>query len=314
MLGRRADQLYWMARYTERAENMARLLDVTYRMSLIPQPDDARRSAWESALLVAGDAEAFAETHDDVTRRNVFGHIALDPDHPNSIYACIWLARENARALRAAIPTEMWECLNAAWLEIQEMTPASLAVEGYRGFFDWVKERMILFRGTAEGTMMRDEGYGFAQLGWDLERADNTARLLDSKYHILLPESEDVGGAVDYYQWGAVLRSVGAFRAYHRIYRDVVTPYRVAELLTLRRDMPRSLRACFERVEDTLQELRGDTADQECGRLAGQIHARLRFGRMGEIFRSGLHEFLIEFLDSNRALGEQIERDFMMIQ
>jgi len=314
MLGRRADQLYWMARYIERAENAARLLDVSYRMSLIPQSGDARRSAWETLLVVVGSAKDFSQTHGDPTRQNVIGYVALDPDLSNSIFSSIRAARENARALRATIPTEMWECLNGAWLDLQEMTPDSLAARGYRNFFDWVKERMILFRGTAEGTMMRDEGYAFAQLGWDIERADNTARLLDSKYHVLLPESEDVGGAVDYYQWGALLRSLGAFRAYHRVYRDIVKPHRVAELLVLRHDMPRSLRACFDRIVDTLDGVSGRTDNQECQRLAGQLHARLRYGRMDEIFSAGLHEFLIEFMKSTHALGQQIQRDFMMIQ
>lgn len=314
MLGRRADQLYWMARYTERAENTARILDVTYGMSLVPQPADAQRSAWQSALNVAGDAEAFAASYGDASRGAVIRYLTVDRENPSSIFSSLRAARENARALRAAIPTEMWESLNATWLELQEISEDRLSVWGYRGFFDWIKERTILFKGIADGTMVHDEAYAFAQLGWNIERADSTARLLDSKYHILLPRTEGVGGAIDYYQWGAVLRSVGAFRAYHRIYRDQILPYRVAELLVLRRDLPRSLRACFDRIGGTLDQLCEGRIEPECRRRAGQIHARLRYGRIDEIFNTGLHEFLVEFIGSNASLGSQIQRDFMMVQ
>lgn len=314
MLGRRADQIYWMARYTERAENTARILDVTYRMSLIPQAREAQLSAWQSAVRIAGDPDLYAETYGEISRAHAVRHLALDADHSSSIFSSISAARENARALRATIPTEMWESLNTTWLEIQEIGEDSLTARGHQSFFDWVKERMILFRGVAEGTMVRNEGYAFAELGWNLERADNTARLLDSKYHILLPTLEEVGGAVDYYQWGAVLRSVGAFRAYHKIYHDVVTPYRVAELLILRRDLPRSLRTCVEQMVEILEEMSAAGGDKECQRIVGRIYARLRYGKIEEIFDSGLHEFLIQFIEDNAGLGTQIERDFMMIQ
>lgn len=313
MLGRTADQLYWMARYVERAENMVRLIDVGHRMALLDMRGAEQASVWLSALEVSGDAEAYAARYGEVTGAGVIRYLALDPDCRSSIYASIRAARENARALRATITTEMWESLNTTWIEICDVEEARIAERGYREFFDWVKNRALLFRGVADSTMLRDESYAFLDLGLALERADNTARLLDSKYHVLLPHDENVGGSVDYYQWGALLRSVSAFRAYHRIYSDIIRPVRVAELLLLRRDMPRSLNSCFERITRSLDGLCRDRP-RECQRIAGEMHARLRFGRIDEIFQRGLHEFLTEFLERNAELGLQIESDFMMLQ
>ena len=313
MLGRVADQLYWMARYSERAENMARILDVADRMSLTPQDDNTRITAWYSALEVAGAQEGYAESHGEVSGSNVLHYMALDQDNPSSIFSSIRAARENARALRGTITTEMFEAINATWLELRAMDEMVLSAAGRRVFFDWVKERAHLFRGVAEGTMLRDEAMMFMDIGLDIERADSTARLLDSKYHILLPSAEDVGGALDYYQWGALLRSLSAFRAYHKIYRDRVSAIRVAELIILNAEMPRSLRCCYDRLVDTLEILCGDDAP-ECQRLTGRLHAWLRFRRIDEIFEQGLHEFLTDFIEGNADVGQQIARDFMMVR
>ena len=239
-------------------------------------------------------------------------YLAFDPDFPSSIFSSIRSARENARALRATITTEMWECLNTTWLEIRDLDPNTAVDDGLSDFFDWVKDRALLFRGVTNSTMLRDESYAFLDLGLAIERGDNTVRLLDAKYHVLLPKDEIVGGSVDYYQWGALLRSLSAFRAYHKIYSDVIRPHRVAELLLLRRDMPRSLTSCFERINARLDGLCRDRP-RECQRIAGELHARLRYGRIDEIFQRGLHEFLIEFLDRNAGLGLRIEQDFMML-
>jgi uncharacterized alpha-E superfamily protein len=313
VLGRTADQLYWTARYVERAENMARMIDIGYRMALLDVPGVPLESGWASTLEVAGDPEGYAERYGEVTGPNVIRYLTLDPDYPSSIYSSIRAARENARALRATVTTEMWESLNTTWLELRDMDETRLEEAGFRDFFDWVKERALLFRGITNSTMLRDESYAFLELGLSIERSDNTARLLDSKYHILLPSDEGVGGSVDYYQWGALLRSVSAFRAYHKIYSDVVRPYRVAELLLLRRDMPRSLISCFEQITVTLDALCRDRP-RECQRIAGEMYARLRYGRIDEIFQRGLHEFLTDFVERNADLGLQIEYDFMMLQ
>lgn len=312
MLSRTADQLYWMARYVERAENIARILDVSYRMSLMPGGAREGTSIWGSALEISGRMEDYVETYGEITGPKVIHYMALDPENPTGIYACIQAARENARALRGTITTEMWESLNGTWLQLRDTDHAAFAGGGYRDFFDWVKERSHLFHGVIGGTLIVDESYHFLQLGGGIERADNTARLLDSKYHVLLPSVADVGGAVDYYHWGAVLRSVSAFRAYHRIYSNVITPNRVAELLVLRHDMPRSLHACLDRIATNLEPLCGGRG-YECQRMAGEIHAKLHFGRISEILEVGLHEFLTDFIERNRAVATQIQRDFLMI-
>jgi uncharacterized alpha-E superfamily protein len=313
MLGRVADQLYWMARYSERAENMTRILDVAHRMTLTPQSDATRQSAWLSALEVAGVTGGYEENHGDINSADVLYFLALDPENPSSIYSSVQATRENARALRGTITTEMFESINATWLELQSIETSVLSGAGRRPFFDWVKERTHLFRGVAQGTMLHDEATHFMNIGLYIERAGSTARLLDSKYHVLLPEAEEVGGAVDYYQWGALLRSLSAFRAYHKIYRDRISAARVAELIVLNPSMPRSMRFCYDQVAEILEELCGTTAP-ECQRIAGKLHSWLRYRRIDEIFDSGLHEFLTEFIVGNAEVGQQLEFDFMMVR
>lgn len=311
MLSRTADNLYWMSRYVERAENTARMLDVSYRMSLLPSAVDSAELHWRPIVQIAPDPEGFDETYGDLTPGKVIDYMSLDPKNPSSIYSSIALARENARAERTAVSSEMWESLNATWLEIQHLKSTDLKKWGFRSFFEWVKERSHLFRGVSVGTMFRDDPFHFIRLGTFLERADNTARLLDVKYHVLLPSTEKVGGSVDYFQWGALLRSVSAFRAYRKRYHDAIFPWKVAELLILDEDMPRSLHHCYTMLTATLNLL---AADQrlECQRLAGQIYADLRFGKIDSIFRSGLHEFLMDFVARSNELTIQLQRDFMM--
>jgi uncharacterized alpha-E superfamily protein len=206
----------------------------------------------------------------------------------------------------------MWESLNATWLEIRDADGQGVRSRDHRDLFDWVKERAHLFRGVTNGTMLQDDSFEFTRLGWYVERAGYTARLLDSKYHILLPSAEEVGGAVDYYQWGALLRSVSAFRAYHKIYSNVITPRRVAELLIMQADMPRSLHSCLNQITASLDQL-CDRCPFECRRLAGELHARIAYGSMKGIFDRGLHEFLTEFIEDCSDLGDQIQRDFLML-
>ena len=313
MLSRAADNLYWMARYIERAENMARILDVAYRMSLLPGDAARSNTEWESAIIIAGCEEPFAARGGEMDADSVIAYLALEPANPSCIRASLQAARENARAMRAQITNEMWESLNATWLDVRDLDYASLGERGLRAFFDWVKERSHLFRGVAYGTMQRDEAFRFVMLGEFLERADATARILDVKYHVLLPSPQDVGGAVDYYQWAALLRSVSAFRAYRKIYRDAITPLRVAELLILREDLPRSLLACMIEIEGVLTYLRQLYGrDYTSTRLAASMCSRLRYGSMEAIFRQGLHEYLTETIDRNIELGNTIAKDFMM--
>jgi uncharacterized alpha-E superfamily protein len=235
----------------------------------------------------------------------------FDSSNGSSIYSSLQLARENARAQRGAITMEMWEGLNETWLQMRSKTFVDITARGISAFFDWVKDRSHLFRGITFGTMVRDEGYHFIRLGTFLERADNTARILDVKYHTLLPSVQDVGGAVDYYQWSALLRSVSALSSYRKIYRDVITPIRVAELLILRDDVPRSLHACMNAIYEILPVL-CDENQREPERLAGEIHAQLHYGKTDLIFERGLHEYLMEFLNKIGALNVELNKHFLV--
>ena len=309
MLSRVASNLYWMSRYVERAENTARVLDVTWRMSLLVKDPALQGQEWLAPLNITGTLFPFSGRHDEVCAREVLHFMALDPENPSSIYACARHARENARAVRGSITSEMWEVLNSTWLEMQQVDEERVEARGISAFFDWVKERSHLFRGVTFGTMHRDDAYDFARMGTHMERADSTARILDVKYHILLPSVKDVGGAVDYYQWSAVLRSVSAFEAYRKVYRDVITPLKLAELLILRGDIPRSLRFCLKQVCDSLGRVQ-NAQSGETVRAAGKILSGLEQERISEIFAGGLHEYLTDFLDSMMELSQDIQGSF----
>jgi uncharacterized alpha-E superfamily protein len=315
MLSRTANELYWMARHIERAENTARLLDVTYRTSLMPyevhETGLAWADPWSVPLVTLGLATAYYQRHPQLTAENALRFMILDPANASSIYECLRTARESARAVRGAITSEMYEDLNSAWIEMRSYDYERIQANGVSDFLDWVKMRSHLFRGVTFGTMLRDEAYHFIRLGTHMERADNTARILDTKYHILLPSIEDVGGAVDYYQWASLLQSLSGFEAYRKIYSDVIAPRRIAELLILRDDMPRSLHSCMNFIHDTLGIL-CDEQTREVERKAGELHARLHYGRTNDIMEFGLHEYLMEFLERISELGADVSRAFLV--
>ncbi|MFN9488539.1 MAG: alpha-E domain-containing protein [Betaproteobacteria bacterium] len=316
MLSRQANNLYWMSRQIERAENTARLLDVTYRMSLLPYriTDSAQAWAepWALPLIINGLASTYYERHPGpLAVDKVLHFMLLDGSNPSSIFSLMHSARENGRSMRGIITVEMYEDLNAMWLELRSRGEEALAQGNLNEFFEWIKVQSHQFRGVTFGTMLRDEAYQFIRLGTFMERADNTARLLDVKYHLLLPSAADVGGAVDYYQWSALLRSVSALSSFRRIYRDQITPRRVAELLILRADLPRSLHACMNEIYEILQDLcRNDTMEPE--RLAGELHAQFHYGRVEKIMTAGLHEYLMDFLDKLNQLHNEMNSHFLM--
>ena len=309
MLSRTADHLYWMARYTERAENIARMLDVNYQMSLLPQGGDVMEQSWIATLSISDLMDAYQKKHDTVTPAKALAFMAFDRDNPSSIYSCLAAARENARAVRGTLTSEAWETLNSTWIDMRKaVTRYSLGAE-IADFFEWVKYRSHLARGVIQGTMLRDEAYHFTWLGTYLERADNTARILDVKYHVLRPQGHEE--TTDFYQWGALLRSVSAFENYRKVYRDVITPERVAELLILHRDLPRSLHFCLNGVVKNL-EMVANRHSGETLRQAGILHARLHYARVGDILEQGLHNWLTDFMDSIYQIGDGISRDFLV--
>lgn len=310
MLSRTADHLFWMARYTERAENMARMLDVNMQTQLLPQSAEAAEQGWRAVLGISELQPVFDEKYGLLTRKDVIDFLVRDPDNSSSIAACLTHARENARAVRGTLTTEVWETQNTTWLEMNHLLRDGLLERDPGEFFEWVKHRSHLSRGVTIGTMLKDESFYFIRLGTFLERADNTARLIDVKFHGAdrqLMTATDM----DFYHWAAVLRSVSAFETYRKAYRDVITPERVAELLILRGDMPRSLMACLAEVVNNLEQVRNDVS-RETERFAGRLHADLQFNSIEDIMQHGLHDFLTDFLEQIYELGNRVSRDFLL--
>jgi uncharacterized alpha-E superfamily protein len=313
MLSRTADSLYWLARYMERAENIARIVMVGHRMSSLTRSLENSGNEWHSTLLAAGCEPEFFKKHAEASPAPVIDYLVRDPDNPSSIYSCLETARRNARAVRTALTVDMWDALNETWHQARGGNRFDAAAD-LPALLDWVKERSLLFAGAYANTMLRNDAFYFTRLGTFVERADNTARILDVKYHVLLPRHEGVGGALDYYHWQAILRSVSALRSYHWIYQDRLKPWLVAELMLLRPEMPRSLLSCHEQIVRHLELLADAYGGKrgECHRIAGELHARLRFGRIQDIFQSGLHEFLTDFIDRSVTLGNEISALYLM--
>ena len=311
MLGRTAASLYWMSRYIERAENIARLTEVGYRISLTPDIGIGHREDWKSTLIAAGSYESYLERHSEIKPEKVKHFLLFDRDNPSSVRSCLETARNNARAVRTALTREMWEALNSTYIDFASVRPADLGSGKLPEFLDWVRQRSALFRGSMLGTLLRDEGFHFSQLGAFIERADNTARILDVKYYVLLPTNETVGGDIDAFQWETILRSVSAHRSYRHVYKDRYRPWNVAEFLILRPEMPRSFCFCYGWIERSLEGL-SDIIGAKTASLieANAILKDLKTGNMDAIFQSGLHEFLTEFLKRNNAVSADIANDF----
>lgn len=311
MLSRTADHLYWMARYMERAENLARILDVHHRMSLLPQSESKIQRQWTATLDIMGLLEPYRASHESVSQDAVMQFMMFDRSNLSSIVSCLRAARENAHAVRGTLTSELWEAINGTWLKVRDFDSQRLDETGVSEFFEWVKYRSHLSRGVTVGTMLRDEAFHFTRLGTFIERGDSTVRLLDVKYHLLLNDGSAPESAADYYQWSALLHSVSAFEIYRRVYRDMITPMRVAELLLLRPDMPRSLLYCMREVYGLVQAVANDRS-AETERRAGEFEASLRFGRIEEVFRVGLHDYLDQALDRILDIGSRIGKDFLV--
>ena len=315
MLSRTADHLFWMSRYTERAENTARMLDVNYQTSLLPQSDAVAMVGWQGLLSISELASVYKTRHGEINVRSVMDFMVKDESNPSSIVSCLNAARENARAVRGTLTTEVWETQNQTWLEVRRMIKAGEFERDPAQFFEWVKFRSHLSRGVTLGTMLMDEALYFMRLGTFLERADNTARLVDVKFHAV--QSDFYGAAsekdqeYDFYHWSAILRSVSGFEVYRKVYRDVIRPERVAELLILRPDMPRSLHASLNEVVKNLALVANEQSG-ETHRRAGKLCAELKYGRIDEILATGLHAYLTQFLDRVNDLGMHISRDFLV--
>jgi len=315
MLSRTADHLFWMSRYMERAENTARMLDVNYQTSLLPQSAAVTEQGWRGLLSISELSGDYATRYGEIDARKVMDFMLRDERNPSSILCCLRAARENARAVRGALTTEVWETTNHTWLEFNSLLRERSFERDPSAMFEWVKFRSHLSRGVQVGTMLQDEALHFVRIGTFLERADNTARLLDVKFHAV--ESDFYGAAdakdieYDFYHWSAILRSVSGFEVYRKVYRNVIQPEKVAELLILRPDMPRSLAACTNEVIANLGLVANDQSSETL-RRAGRLRADLEYGRIDEILATGLHAYLTQFLDRVGDLGVGISRDFLV--
>jgi uncharacterized alpha-E superfamily protein len=310
MLSRTADHLYWMSRYIERAESLARLVDAHYRMSLLPHSPAALAQSLSSTMTALQVQDAYKEKHPNIEPRAVFEFVSLDREFSGSIISCLRAARENARAVRGSLTSELWETLNSTWLDARALIARSATDPDIGQFVEWVKERSHLTRGVTIGTMLRDEAFHFTRIGTFLERADSTARILTAHQSDLKPGA-DAGSVPDPFEWSVLLRALSAFEVYRRVYRDVITPVRVAQLLILRDDMPRSLLRCCKEVYANLKSVTNEHS-AETERRAGEMHAMLHFTRMEDILAAGLPEFLEHFLAKVRDLGDRIASDFLV--
>ena len=308
MLSRTAGNLYWVGRYIERADFLSRLIEATLRLSSLPQSYGGATNAWESALSAAWMTASYKERGLAIEEDRVVAFLAVDPENPSSIRRCIEAARANARSVRTALTLEAWEAINGAWLEMQKFGTKPVDREALVALLEMVKAAMQSFDGAAHRTMLRGDAYWFIRLGSAMERADNTARVLDVKYHLLLPRGETVGGSLDYFQWTTILRTVSALTAYRWVYRDSVKPWLVADLLILNQQIPRSLASCYGDVLRYLDLLAVAAGGRRgpAHRMASAEHARLKSLRIEGIFKDGLHEFLTDFIGSNNRLGDSI--------
>ena len=308
MLSRAAASLFWMARYLERAESMARLLDVSLTTALMDVPED-REEQLLAPLTIIGVHDNYRERYDSINAQHLINFLLLDDSHYDSVFSCIRAARENAHHVRGNLSADVWESINAAWLDIKSIQTQGITENNVSRFFDWIKERSHQFRGASYGTLLRGDAFRFLRLGTFIERADKTARILDVHHHLSdEPAQQDVGRA--FFEWAALLHSLGAFEAYQAIYADQIEADHVAELLILNPYLPRSLRACLHEIAELLAQIEGNSG-RASKRLATSLAANLRYGDMAYIHERGLHAYLTDFLGRINQIAEQINIDYM---
>ena len=313
MLGRTASALFWMARYLERFENTARLIDAGFRMSLTRAR--SARSEWESVLTTAGVRDLYLQKHDAFGTGQVTAFCLASRDNPSSVFNSIAAARENARMARTALTRDVWEAVNATWLMCKQEVDKGAYESDLPEVLSVIRQQAALIRGMINGTMLRNEIYRFVKLGSLIERADNTARILDTKYYVLLPSSASVGSSLDRVQWEMILRSASAERSFHWLYGGDIEPAAIVDFLIQDVRLPRSIAYCYDGIVDILEGLAREydrrTASQD---MAARHEAHITTSTSDAIIGSGLHEFLIDFIGRNAALSQQIEADYRFTQ
>ncbi len=311
MLGRNAQNLFWLSRYIERAENMARLLEVGYRMSLTSRREGGASEHLVSMMQAAEVDEEFNKKHKVADVAAVSHFMLFDTDNPSSVGTCLTAARTNARSVRTALTSDVWETINSAYLEFSQLRPGDVTGGRLTELLQWVKQVSHQYRGALLSTILRDDGYAFSQLGNFVERADNTARILDMKYYVLLPRATLVGGDVDIQQWTLILRAASAHRSYQHVYHDRYKAWNIADYLILRPEMPRSLMFCLDwinRTVDMLETIYGTRT--ETHDAVAEVTAMLEDNNMDRIFAYGLHEFLTEFIARNNRITETLSKSY----
>jgi uncharacterized alpha-E superfamily protein len=311
MLGRTASDLYWLSRYVERAENMARLVEVGYRIVLLPREGEGYHEEWRSTLESAGCLPGYVEKHGALQTRNVIDYMLFDVGNPSSVASCLSAARGNGRAQRTGLTRDMWQTLNSAWLEFSAIRPGSVTSNKLPELLDWVRSRSALYRGSLLNTILRNDTFYFSQLGTFIERADSTARILDVKYYHLLPSAEMVGGGQDNFQWAAILRSVSAHRSYRWVYKDTYKAVNIAQYLLLNSQMPRSLRASYDALAVALSDLEVYYGTRlPCHTTVQATRDVLIESDIQSVFQSGLHEFVQRLIKCNNKLGNEISAGY----
>lgn len=305
MLGRTANGLYWMFRYIERAENIARLVDAGLRMSLTR--NGASDDDWDGVLQSAGVRELYDETHSKLTSADAIDYLLRDRANLSSVMSCIDFGRNNARMVRTALTRETWEATNECWIDLKALLSKKLKAAELPEVIDAIKHRAGLIRGAFHGSMLRNELYNFARIGTFIERADNTSRILDVKYYVLLPSVSQVGTSIDNVQWESILRSVSAHRSYSWAYDGEYRAMNIADFLILNVQMPRSLAYCYEKIVGNLGYIAQDYGERLTAHdTADAIRTILQTRRIRDIMDQGLHEFLEDFVARNNKLGQEI--------
>ncbi|PWE30164.1 alpha-E domain-containing protein [Pararhodobacter marinus] len=312
MLSRTADNLFWLARYMERAETAARLLEVGARIAMLPNSEQGYRNEWEALLHANGTHDAFMKKYGDPVQRNIESHLFFDRENPSSVISCITAARENGRIVRTALTTQMWDALNTAFQEMRQIEREPRSDQSLNRLTDWTRRHCAMVRGAMDTTHLRNDGWDFLNIGYYLERADSTARLLDVKYWVLLPHADFVGSGLDNYQWRTLLRAMSLHRAFHWAYGGEITARKIAHFLILNPQTPRGLVPCVEALNLHLDRLaRYYRRPTEAQAAARNMMARMFETSTETIFDEGLHEFLMRFISEIGDLGSRVHAAYL---
>ncbi len=311
MLGKTAGGLFWMFRYLERSENTARLIEAGFRIALT-RPDG---DEWSSVLQTAAAAQSYAAKHDTVEQSKVIDFLLRDQDNPSSVMSSISMARQNARLVRTALTREVWEAVNETYMILKQRLARPVPDRDLPEVLGLIRQQSALVGGALHSSMLRNDGFDFARLGTFLERADNTARILDVKYYVLLPSVTQVGSSLDNVQWETILRSVSGSRAYSWLHQGKATPMGITDFLIFDPRMPRSLRFAVSKMSSNLGMLENEYGDRHaCHETVERLNAKLKSGNVETVFEEGLHEFLTGFLADTSRLGQEIQSDYRFLE